>query len=140
MSYMNEKMYCEVPRFKIFDFHRHASEMNDFEKNLKEFNVGKFCLMPTTLENDFQDILSYIEKIKLYHDKFKDDAIIFGAIDFSQNKESNLELLDKQREKVNIKGIKIHPDQRFEIKKIKLKPYFDAISDILGQDVTEYLW
>jgi len=72
---MNEKMYCEVPRFKIFDFHRHASEMNDFEKNLKEFNVGKFCLMPTTLENDFQDILSYIEKIKLYHDKFKDDAI-----------------------------------------------------------------
>lgn len=73
--------------------------------------------MPTSIENNFQDILSYIEKIKPYHDKFKDDAIIFGAIDFSKAKEYNLDLIEKQKKSVNIKGIKIHPEQGFEIKK-----------------------
>lgn len=136
---MKQNLYLNIPEYKIFDFHRHISDINDFEQDLKDFNIGKFCLMPTTIEHDFQNILSYIEKVKQLYEKYKENAIIFGALDFTNDYNYNKELLEKQKKSVNIKGIKLHPEQGFEINKKFLRPYFKVIADILGYDIPIYI-
>lgn len=136
---MKQNLYLNIPKFKIFDFHRHISEIGEFEKNLNDFNIGKFCLMPTSIENDFENIMRYIEKTKPYYEKYKDRAIIFGALDFTKNYEFNHSLLEKEKRSVNIRGIKLHPEQGFELTKNFLKPYFSAISDIFGYNIPIYI-
>jgi len=136
---MKKKFFIDTPDFKIFDFHRHVSPFDEFDENLKEFNIGKFCLMPTLINNDFQDILSYIERTNIYREKYQENAIIFGALDFSKDFENNKELLEQQKKKAGIKGIKIHPEQGFELNKKKLIPYFKAIHDVFGYDIPIYV-
>jgi len=136
---MKQNLYLNIPEYKIFDFHRHISNLSEFEQDLIDFNIGKFCLMPTTIENDFENISTYIENVKPYYEKYKDKALIFGALDFSNDYNYNKELLEKQKRSVNIKGIKLHPEQGFELNKKFLKPYFRAISDIFGFDIPIYI-
>ena len=136
---MRQKLYLNIPKYKIFDYHRHTSSLSEFEQNLTDFNIDKFCLMPTTIENDFENISSYIENVKPYYEKYKDRALIFGALDFSKDYHYNRELLEKQKRNVNIKGIKLHPDQGFELTKKFLKPYFSAIADIFGYKIPIYV-
>ena len=136
---MKQKLYLNIPEYKVFDFHRHIANLSEFEQNLEDFNIGKFCLMPTTIENDFENISTYIENIKPYYEKYKDKAFIFGALDFSNDYDYNKELLEKQKRSVNIKGIKLHPEQGFELNKKFLKPYFHAISDIFGYTIPIYV-
>ena len=136
---MKQKLYLNIPEYKIFDFHRHISNLSEFEQDLNDFNIGKFCLMPTTIENDFENISTYIENVKPYYEKYKDKALIFGALDFSNDYNYNKEQLEKQKRSVNIKGIKLHPEQGFELNKKFLKPYFRAISDIFGFDIPIYI-
>jgi predicted TIM-barrel fold metal-dependent hydrolase len=136
---MRQKLYLDIPEFKIIDFHRHISDLGDFDNNLRDFNIGKFCLMPTTLENDFENISIYIEKVKPCSEKYRDQAIVFGALDFTKDYEFNKTLLEKEKRSVNLKGIKLHPVQGFELSKKFLKPYFNIISDILGYSLPIYI-
>jgi len=136
---MNRNLYLNIPEYKIFDFHRHMANLSEFEQNLNDFNIGKFCLMPTTIENDFENISTYIEKVKLYYEKYKDKAFIFGGLDFSNDYNYNKELLEEQKKSVNIKGIKLHPEQGFELNKKFLTPYFRAISEVLGYNAPIYI-
>ncbi|MFX1443150.1 MAG: amidohydrolase family protein [Promethearchaeota archaeon] len=136
---MKQKLYLNLPKYKIFDFHRHISNLSEFEQNLNDFNIAKFCLMPTTIKNDFENIPNYIENVKPYYEKYKDKSLIFGAIDFSNDYTYNKELLEKQKKTVNIRGIKFHPEQGFNLDTKFLKPYFRAISEILGFDNPIYI-
>lgn len=136
---MKKEFILEIPEYELFDFHCHASNLNDFEENLKKYNIGKFCMMPTVIENDFNDISAYINKIKPYKAKYGKKAIIFGNLDFSLPAERNVELLRKQISDINIQGIKIHPEQGFEINKSFLRPYFKAIIDVLGTEIPIYI-
>jgi predicted TIM-barrel fold metal-dependent hydrolase len=136
---MIKEYFLDIPKFQLFDFHRHASTIEEFDKNLNQFNIGRFCLMPCHQTNDFQNLSSYIEKIKPYREKFKENALIFGALDFAKDKEQNSTLLEKQKRALDIKGIKLHPEQGFIINKKSLKPYFAAISDVLGYDAPIYI-
>jgi predicted TIM-barrel fold metal-dependent hydrolase len=136
---MKTKLDFEIPDFEIFDFHSHVSTIEEFDENLKRFNISDFCLMPSMIENDFNDLASYMQKIKPYIEKYKDKAIIFGFLDFSKNPEENLELLTKQKEIIKIKGIKIHPDQNFSLIKDVLKPYFESMIEVLGEKTPIYI-
>jgi predicted TIM-barrel fold metal-dependent hydrolase len=136
---MRQKLYLNIPEYKIFDFHRHISNLSEFEQNLNDFNIGKFCLMPTTIENDFKNIPTYIENVKPYYEKYKERALIFGALDFSKDYNHNRELLEQQKKTVNIKGIKLHPEQGFDLDKKFLKPYFRVIADIFSYDIPIYV-
>jgi predicted TIM-barrel fold metal-dependent hydrolase len=113
--------------------------IDEFDKNLKNYNIGKFCLMPSLFNKDFQDINSYIDKTKPYYEKYRKEALIFGAIDVSKSMEQNVTFLEKQKKIINIKGIKIHPGQGFKIDKKELKPYFSAIADVIGYDSPIYI-
>ncbi|MHA1490594.1 MAG: amidohydrolase family protein [Promethearchaeota archaeon] len=136
---MKKELSIDIKGYKIFDFHRHLSPMNQFKDNIDQFNIDKFCLMPTMLNNDFKNIMSYIQNAKPYHEKYKEKAIIFGALDFSKDGEYNKELLEKQAKFAPIKGIKIHPEQGFKLEKNFLKRYFKCITDVLGNDVPIYV-
>ena len=137
---MKQELKLEIPSFKIFDFHRHISKnLGDFQNNLINFNIDRFCLMPSMIEGDFQDLESYINKIKLYIQKYDQRAIIFGFLDFSQDSEKNIELLNTQKKELSIKGIKIHPEQGFIIDKQYLLPYFKAVNEILGINAPIYV-
>jgi len=136
---MNKILEVNIPDYKLFDFHRHISNIESFDKNLKEFNIGSFCLMPSMIDNDFEDISNYINKIKPFVKKYADRAIIFGALDFIKGYEDNLEILMEQSKEINIKGIKLHPEQIFKIKKDNLEPYFKALSEILGNNIPIYI-
>ncbi len=136
---MDKNLDFDVPKYKIFDYHRHISTLNGFEDNLKKFNIGRFCLMPTMIENDFQNIPSFIEKVKPYHIKYKEQAVIFGALNFSKDIEYNLNLLKQQQQELAIKGIKIHPEQGFKLEKQLLTPYFNAITEVLGRNIPVYI-
>lgn len=136
---MDKKLDFDIPKYKIFDYHRHVSTLNDFEDNLKEFNIGKFCLMPTMIENDFQNIHSFIEKVKPYHVKYEEQAVIFGALNFSKDAEENGTLLKQQLQELAIKGIKIHPEQGFKLEKNLLKPFFNVITEVLGHNIPMYV-
>jgi len=129
---MKARISLEIPNYDIFDFHRHVSIMEEFEKNITKFNIKRFCLMPSMLEDDFNDLEAYIEKTTPYIQKYGERAIIFGFIDFSLNADQNKELLTEQKKKINIRGIKIHPEQAFNINRKSLDPFFRAIADILG--------
>ena len=129
---MKKVLRLQLPDYNIFDFHRHVSNLVEFDKNLKQFNIGKFCLMPSMIENDFSDIASYIDKVKPYAENYRENSFIFGLVDFSKDYNQNLELLKKQKEYLDIKGIKIHPEQNFTIDQTSLKPFFNVISDVLG--------
>jgi len=126
-------------KLEIFDFHRHFRDIESFERDIKRFNIKKFCIMPTVIENDFIDILSYIERTKPIYEKFKEKIKVFGCLDFTKDKIFNLELLEKQKENLNIQGVKLHPEQRFKLKKKSLKPYFDVISESMGLDIPIYI-
>lgn len=137
---MKQKLTLDIPNYKIFDFHRHVTNnMEDFDKNLNKFNIDKFCLMPSLFEGDFHDIENYLKKLKPYYSKYKEKAYIFGAIDFSKNIDENRSLLEEQKQNLNILGVKIHPEQGFEINKIKLSPYFKLVQDILGVNSPIYI-
>ena len=73
---MKKKLELNVPDFKLFDFHRHVSDIELFDKNLTEFNIDKFCLMPSMIENDFQDIPKYVEKLIPYYRKYTKRAVV----------------------------------------------------------------
>ncbi len=135
---MKKELDFQIPNYKIFDFHRHVSNLEEFDRNLNRFNISKFCLMPSMIEKDFNAISKYIEKVQPYVKKYRENALIFGLIDFSKDSNQNIDLLTEQKQKLNIKGIKIHPEQGFEINKISLELYFKAISEVLG-DVPIYI-
>ncbi len=136
---MKKELFLDIPDFELFDFHCHVSNMEEFEKDRAKFKIKKFCLMPTVIENDFNDIKSYIEKIRPFKEKYGDRAFIFGLLDFSKDKEANEKLLSEQKTKIKIQGVKIHPEQGFELNKNFLKPYFRAITDALGQNTPIYI-
>jgi predicted TIM-barrel fold metal-dependent hydrolase len=48
-------------------------------------------------------------------------------------------LLEKQKVKLDISGIKIHPQQKFKLQKEFLKPYFNLISELFGTDFPIYI-
>ncbi|MHA1274444.1 MAG: amidohydrolase family protein [Promethearchaeota archaeon] len=137
---MNDNLDFRIPDYKIFDFHRHCiSELNEFENNIKKFNIERFCLMPSIKEGDFNDLKGYITKIKPYYKVFKDKAFIFGFLDFTKSPQENLEMLSLLKRELNIKGIKLHPEQGFLIEKNFLKSYFKIITEIFGYKLPIYI-
>jgi predicted TIM-barrel fold metal-dependent hydrolase len=130
---MKEKIGINIPKCELFDFHRHIGfRMENFEANLSKYNINQFCLMPTVFNNDFKNITQYIEKLQPYFKKYSDRSIIFGCLDFTKSVEENLNLLEKQKITLDIKGIKIHPFQPFKLKRYFLKPYFDLVFELFG--------
>ncbi|MHA1805484.1 MAG: amidohydrolase family protein [Promethearchaeota archaeon] len=136
---MKSKFFVDIADFELFDFHCHASNLDDFDNYLNRFNIGKFCLMPTVMANDFNNINEFIERIKPLKKKFGARAITFGCMDFNKDAEKNKELLENQKATMKIQGIKIHPEQGFKINKNFLKPFFKCILDVLGQDTPIYI-
>jgi len=136
---MNKTLELNIPDVKLFDFHRHISDIELFDKNLTEFNIDKFCLMPSMIENDFNDISNFIQKVKPFSDKYTERAIIFGGLDFTINYDDTLELLEQQAKELQIKGIKIHPEQDFSLNIEFLEPFFKAITEVLGDNIPIYI-
>ncbi|MHA1150781.1 MAG: amidohydrolase family protein [Promethearchaeota archaeon] len=137
---MKKKLYVEIPDYRIFDCHRHVSStIEDFDANIEEFNIDKFCLMPSMIEGDFYDLPKYIKKLKPYVEKYKKNVKIFGFLNFSESYSDILEMLDTQKRELNIVGIKIHPYQKFLIDKAQLNPYFKAINEIFGNNLPIYI-
>ena len=129
---MKKVLDVQISPYKIVDFHRHVSNLDYFDTNLKKFKISKFCLMPSMIEKDFNDIPNYITKLLPYVKKYGESAIPFGAIDFSKDSEEYLDLLKQQKTDLKIKGIKLHPNQGFELDKHYLEPYFKVISEAIG--------
>ena len=137
---MKQKLDYDIEHFTIIDSHCHASSKFEvFQKNMETFNIKKFCLMPTVIENDFNDLDNYFNKVKSINAKFKNTCFIFGALDFSKTPEENRELILNQRDKEKIKGIKVHHEQNFLLDKKYLQPYFKIIEDVFGFDFPIYI-
>ncbi|MHA1436108.1 MAG: amidohydrolase family protein [Promethearchaeota archaeon] len=137
---MNQVVDFEIPKYKIFDFHRHPIlNLEIFEQNLRDFNINSFCLMPSMIEEDFSNYKLYYDRIQNIIKKYKNNCKVFGYLDFSKNFEQNKSFLLQQKVDLNIQGIKIHPDQNFIIKKSFLSSYFKIISDILGYNTPIYI-
>ena len=120
------------PAYSLFDFHRHISEIQQFDEDLKTYNIQNFCVMPSIQAGNFKDYHQYIKNAKPLLQKYSKRMISFGFIDFGKSPEENSEILKDFKQQINIKGIKFHPQQNFELKKKYLKPYFDEIQGVVG--------
>lgn len=129
---MRQNLTLDFPKFEIFDFHRHAHDLDNFDENVKRYNITQFCLMPSIIEGDFTNLEAYFKKISPIHDKYGESCKIFGFLDFTETSEQNRTRIEQLRDNLSIKGIKIHPNQGIPLKKRGLKPYFDVIRDLLG--------
>lgn len=136
---MKQIIDFDLPKIKVFDFHRHMSNLNDFNENLNQFNIDKFCIMPSMIENDFNEISAYIENIKPYIQEYNSKTKVFGILDFNESYDENISLLEHQKKELKIKGIKIHPKQGFKIDKLFLEPFFKAITEVLGTGIPIYI-
>jgi predicted TIM-barrel fold metal-dependent hydrolase len=137
---MKQKLDFDIEKYKIIDSHCHlTSNFEDMQKNLEIFNIEKFCLMPTVIENDFFELSNFFKKLKPINSKFKNACLIFGALNFLKSPEENREIMLNQRDKEKIRGIKFHYEQNFILDKKYLRPYFQVIEDVFGYEIPIYI-
>lgn len=140
MICMKQKLDFNLDQFQIFDSHCHPSlDLRDFEANLNNFKIKQFCFMPTVIENDFNDLRGYFRRINPIVNKFKKFCLVFGALDFAKSPEKNRILIEEQKIKEDIKGIKFHYEQNFTLDRDYLVPYFKVIEDVFGFDIPIYI-
>ncbi|MFX1298719.1 MAG: hypothetical protein ACFFD2_28150, partial [Promethearchaeota archaeon] len=118
----------------VIDGHRHlpfTAPSEDAIADLKMFyetyKISKMCIYPSYLANDFANLSKYYDRLNQTLEKggkiLSEKILKFGGIDFTKSPEK----LEDAIEAHQLKGLKIHPLQGFEIKKEVLMPYLDIL-------------
>ncbi len=120
----------------LIDSHRHLPFTEPSEEAISEllaffekYQIFKACIYPSIQADDFSDLSKYYKRLDQTLTKggkhLAGKILKFGAIDFTKTPHQVEQVIEKHQ----LKGLKLHPLQNFEIDKEVLMPYLEILEN-----------